>query len=346
MFFNRQLKVTSFSRKNEKYRKRLLPLTLVGIILLGMLYQQLSIEFTASKLGRMGRLVEVNGKNMHLYESDTFNDKIPIVFTANIGSSTPYVDLYPLHEPLSKTTDVFVYDRPGYGWSDVTSKPRDIDTICEEIHTLLHSKDNPDDEDEALQPFIYVAQGMGALEAIRYTQLYPEDVAGLVFIEGTSPSFCADYNNIMIIESFMTNALRNTGFLRLIGNSSFVNGSINDNSELPDHLRQLNKGIGLNMTWNRNVIAEKLNISDNAEKIIKSFDENYFGDLPIRVITSKNNTYSNWTRCQNALKSLSTDSKQIMVENSTTVINHSDVPAMLSAIGELSAHIEELREEY
>lgn len=346
MLFNRQLKVTSFSRKNEKYKKRLLPLILIGVILLGMLYQRLSIHFTASKLGRMGKLVTVNGKNMHLYESDSLNSDIPLVFTANIGNSVPYVDLYPIHKPLSETTDVLVYDRPGYGWSDLTSKPRDIDTICEEIHTLLHSKDDPDDEDESLQPFIYVAQGMGALEAIRYTQLYPEDVAGIVFIEGTSPSFCADYNNIMIIESFMLNALRNTGFLRLIGSSSFTNTAVNDNPELPTHLRQLNKGIGLDIAWNRNVISEKLSISENAKKIIEDFDENYLGDLPLYVITSKSNTYTNWTRCQNALKSLSTDTKQFMIEDSTTVINESDVPTIVSAINELIHHIEELREDY
>ena len=75
--------------------------------------------------------------------------------------------------------------------------------------------------------------------------------------------FCADYNNIMIIESFMTNALRNIGVMRLMGNSQFVSRTLNDNPQLPHNLRLLNKGLGLETSWNRNVISEKLKLPDN-----------------------------------------------------------------------------------
>ena len=338
------MKIKKTSRKKEKFKKRLVPLTIIGAIVIGVLYQQLAIYYHASNLGRMGRLVDVNGVNMHLYDSGSSD--LPIVFTGTIGSNTPYVDLYPLHQTLSSNHRVMVYDRPGYGWSDYTSAPRDLDTICKEIHTLLHSEDIPGDEDTYLEPFIYVAQGMGALEAIRYTQLYPEDVAGIVFIEGTSPSFCADYNNIMIIESFLMNAARNTGLLRLIRNSNLVANTFNDNMELSNELRALNKGIGLEKSWNRNMIAEKLNLSDNAELILSDLGDDKLGDLPIRVITSESNVYTTWSRTQRALLSLSSDAKQYFVEGSTTTIESKDVPTMLTAIDELIAHIYELRDDY
>lgn len=338
------MKIKKTSRKKEKFKKRLVPLTIIGAIVIGILYQQLAIYYSAGNLGRMGRLVDVNGVNMHLYE--TGSSDIPIVFTSNIGSNVPFVDLYPLHNALSANHRVMVYDKPGYGWSDYTSSSRDIDTICEEIHTLLHSDDVPGDEDTYLEPFIYVAQGMGALEAIRYAQLYPEDVAGIVFIEGTSPSFCADYNNIMIIESFLMSAARNTGLLRIIGNSNLVANSFNDNPELSDALRELNKGIGLEKNWNRNVIAEKLKLSDNAQVILSSLGDEMLGDLPIRVITSEANVYSTWNRTQKALLSLSSDSIQYFIEGSTSSIEAKDVPTILAAIEELVTHIHELREDY
>lgn len=346
MDLNKNMKIKSFSRRKEKFRKRLFPITIITIIIIGMLYQQLSIHFTASHLGRMGRLVDVDGVNMHLYESTHggLSSEIPIVFTANIASSSPYVDLYPVHHVLSENYQVLVYDKPGYGWSDTTSKSRDIDTICEEIHTVLHSNDNPDDEDERLKPFIYVAQGMGSLEAIRYAQLYPEDVAGLVFIDGTSPQFCEDYNNIMIIESFMINALRNIGVLRLLSHTDFVKNTVNDNPELSDTLRHINKGLGLNNTWNRNVISEKLKLSDNATKIITDMGENKLGDLPIRVITSQANTLTNWSRCQRQLLALSSDASQEIISDSTTYVHQSDVPTITTTIENLVAHIEELRD--
>ena len=338
------MKIKKTSRKKEKIKKRLVPLTIIGAIIIGILYQQLSIYFNASNLGRMGRLIEVNGVNMHLYEAG--NSDIPIVFTGNIGSNVPFVDLYPLHNALSQNHHVMVYDKPGYGWSDYTSASRDIDTICQEIHTALHSNDVPGDEDTYLEPFVFVAQGMGALEAIRYAQLYPEDVAGIVFIEGTSPGFCADYNNIMIIESFLINITRNTGLLRLIGNSNFVSNAFNDNPELSDKLRDLNKGIGLEKNWNRNVIEEKLKLASNAEVILSGLGDEKLGDLPIRVITSEANTYSTWNRTQKALLSLSSDSAQYFVEGSTSVIEANDVPTMLTVIEELITHIYELREDY
>lgn len=338
------MKIKKTSRKKEKFKKRLVPLTIIGAIIIGIIYQQLAIYYNASNLGRMGRLVDINGVNMHLYDSGMSD--IPIVFTANIGSNVPFVDLYPLHNTLSENHRVMVYDKPGYGWSEYTSASRDIDTICEEIHAVLHSNDIPGDEDTYLEPFIYVAQGMGALEAIRYAQLYPEDVAGIVFIEGTSPTFCADYNNIMIIESFLINSLRNTGLLRLISNSNFVMNSLNDNPELSDELRALNKGIGLEKNWNRNVIAEKLNVSTNAEVILSTLSEAKLGDLPIRVITSEANTYSTWNRTQKALLGLSSDSQQYFIQGSTTRIEENDVPTILAAIEELVTHIYELREDY
>lgn len=339
------MKIKKTSRRKEKLKKRLVPLTILGLLALGIIYQQIAIYYNASHLGRMGRLIDIDGVNMHLYEAGSSD--LPIVFTSDIGVNVPYVDLYPLHSVLSENNRVLVYDRPGYGWSDYTNKSRDIDTICKEIHELLHADDVPGDEDTYLEPFIYVAQGMGALEAIRYAQLYPEDMAGIVFIEGTSPSFCLDYNNIMIIESFMTNGLRNTGILRLMRNSQFTANTLNDNTELSDDLRHLNLGIGLEKNWNRNVISEKLSITDNADIILKAIDAGQtLGDIPIRVITSESNTYSNWSRTQKSLLSLSTDSAQTMIQNSTTQINASDVPTILTTIEDLIAHIHEIRDDY
>lgn len=338
------MKIKKTSRKKEKVKKRLVPLTILGLIVLGIMYQQLSIYYSASQLGRMGHLIDVNGVNMHLYDSGT--GTLPIVFTADIGSNVPYVDLYPIHSALTPHNRVMVYDKPGYGWSDYTSTSRDIDSIVEEIHTVLHSNDVPGDEDTYLEPFIYVAQGMGALEAIRYAQLYPEDVAGIVFIEGTSPSFLANYNNIMIIESFLINGLRNIGILRLMGRTHFVSNILNDNPELSPELRILNKGIGLEKNWNRNVIAEKLNVSDNAEIVLATLNEQKLGDLPIRVITSESNIYTTWKQNQRALLDLSTDSKQFIIEGSTNQIEAKDLPTILTAIEELIVHIEEIRENY
>lgn len=342
-----RLKVKKRNRQQEQLMKYIVPLVLIGLILTGMLYQHFSVYFHASQTGRTGQLIKVEGKEMHLYEAG--ESEIPIVFTGTIGSVAPYVELYPIHNPLSANHHVMVYDRFGYGWSSSTRKSRDIDQICKEIHQLLHYADNPDDEDTHLKPFIYVAHGRGSLEAIRYAQLYPEDVAGIVFIEGVSPSFCANYNNIMIIESFLMNGMRNMGILRLMGNSQFVLRSIMDNSELNSHLRLINKNLGLEKLWSSPALNEQLKLPDNGQLVLDEINSGKtLGDIPIRVLTSQAtldaNTYPNWPRVQRNLLTLSTDSKQIYMEGSSTLIEDKDVPTIVDTIESLIQHIYELED--
>ncbi len=337
---NLNMQMSSFDKNSKKRKKRLFQISIVLLAMLGVVYQQLGIYYDASHLGRMGRLVDVNGVNMHLYEAG--NSDIPIVFAANIGSNVPYVETYLLHSNLSSKYHTLVYDKPGYGWSDITSAPRDIDTICDEIHTLVHSDEIPDDEDTYLKPFVFVAYGMGSLEALRYAQLYPEDIAGVVLIEGASPQFCKEFNNIMIVEAYITNGLRNLGLLRAMGETSVVNNTLNSHTSYPKNLQLLTKGIGLEKTWNRNMIAEKHNVQKNGEAVLSGGD---LGDIPLRIITSKANTYSTWSATQKSMLSLSTDSKQIYIEHSTSYIEASDAPTILQVIEELTQHIQELKDD-
>lgn len=341
MNLNRNVKLTQFSMKNERRRKRLLQCSALILIVIGVVFQQIGNYTSASKVGRVGRLIDVDGTMMHLYESGS--SEIPLVFTADIGSNVPYVDTYLLQNALAGNHQTLVYDKPGYGWSDYTSKPRDIDTICKEINTLLHAGEDPEDEDTFLKPFVYVAYGMGSLEAIRYAQLYPEDVAGIVLIEGASPSFCKAFNNIMIIESYLVNGLRNLGLLRLFGGTDLVTNTLAIHKDYPEVLQQLNKGLALEKTWNRNVISEKLNVPKNAEVIL---EDDTLGDIPIRVITSEDNVYSNWPRTQRSLLQFSTDTSQTFIEGSTEYIEPDAVPTILEVIEELLLHIEEIRDNY
>lgn len=342
-----RLKVKKRNRQQEKFMKYIVPLALFALILVGMLYQRIAIYAHASQTGRVGQLIEVEGKKMHLYEAG--EGDIPIVFTGTIGNPSAYIELYPLHQPLSLNHQVKVYDRLGYGWSSSTHKARDIDQICFEIHELLHHEDIPEDEDTHLKPFVYVAHGIGALEAIRYTQLYPEDIAGVVLIEGVSPSFCANYSNIMIIESFMINGMRNTGVLRLMGNSQFTMRNIMDNPELDSKLRLINKNLGLEKLWSFPMINEQLKLPDNGQFVLDEIGAGKnLGDIPLRVITSEAtleaNTYPNWSRVQRNLLTLSSDSEQIFIEGSSNYIENSDVPAILEVIETLVQHIYEIQE--
>ncbi len=342
MYRNKKIKIKKFNHKQEKRRKHIFRYIILGVLISGILFQQLGSYYTASSLGRVGRVVSVKDVDMHIYEAGELGEKTPIVFSSNIGTASPYVESYPLHSNLSMSHPVSVYDKPGYGWSDITSEARDIDIICEEIHTVLHSNEIPDDEDTFIEPFIFVGYGMGSLEVIRYAQLYPEDVAGIVLIEGASPQFCVDFNNIMIMESFMTNALRNFGVLRLLSGTSFIANVLGQyDSNYPKEILYLNKGLALDKVWNRNILSEKLKVPDNGQVVL---DGGSLNDIPLRVITSESNIYTNWSRTQRSLLTLSTDSSQTFIEGSTSYIEYSDTPQILEVIDALDVSIRGLND--
>ncbi|MDF2614764.1 MAG: alpha/beta hydrolase [Clostridia bacterium] len=325
---NNKLKLGHYRTKEKKSTKTFIYPLIIGLILLGAVYQIYSVYAHASEYGRIGKLIDVNGHAMHLYTSGSSD--IPLVFSSNIGTSTPYADMYPLISNLSSEANAAVYDKPGYGWSDMTKAPRDIDIIASEIHTLLQNANYP-------LPFIWVAHSMGSLEALRYAQLYPDEVAGIVLIDGASPEFCSEFNNIMVVESFITNALRNIGLLRFFKDTESFQNTLNPNASLPQELKNMNEGITLEKAWNRNMLEEKLKLQSNAKVILEGGN---LGDIPLRIITSKSNPYGTWQKTQTKMLDLSSNSSQAFIEGSVNFIEDHDIKTILSVIEELKLSLQ------
>lgn len=328
---NRKLVVNKYSKPFLKKKKIMIYLVILGILLLGTFYQIYSVYGNADQYGRVGKLINVNNAMMHLYTSlQGETNTIPLVFASNIASSVPYTQMYPL---ISQLTDsnIAVYDKFGYGWSDLTHAPRDISTIASEIHSLLHQSEYP-------LPAIFVAHSMGSLEVLRYAQLYPEDVAGIVLIDGAAPEFCSTFNNIMIIESFLMNFLRNTGGLRLLQNNANLQKILNPNANLPENLQYLNQGITLEKYWNRNMIAEKLKLKGNAKVIL---EHGTLKDIPLHIITSRANPYGTWQKTQLNMRQLSSNTSQTYIEGSVDFIEEQDLDTIIDVIETLSDSLKE-----
>jgi len=327
-----KMTIRRYGRAGKRGTKSFIYLFIISVILLGIVYQIYGVYIHASEYGRVGKLIDINDNNMHLYTSGSSN--IPFVFSSNIGASSPYVEMYPLASKLPKETTLAIYDKPGYGWSDITKAPRDIDTITSEIHTLLNTANYP-------TPFIWVAHATGSLEALRYAQRYPDEVAGIVLIDGSSPEFCSTFNNIMVVESFLTNAIRNTGVLRLLKNTEPAQKLLCSNDALPQNLKNMNEGLTLEKAWNRNMIEEKLKLKSNANIILKAGS---IGAIPLRIITSKANLYGTWQETQTRMLSLSSNSSQTYIDKSTSFIEESDTAAILSIIEELELSMQQEEE--
>jgi pimeloyl-ACP methyl ester carboxylesterase len=73
---------------------------------------------------------------------------------------------------------IATYDRAGYAWSDRGPLDDAIEHIASDLNLLARKA-------RLSPPFILVGQSLGALYARTYQRRYPEQVAGLVFVDGT-----------------------------------------------------------------------------------------------------------------------------------------------------------------
>ena len=82
--------------------------------------------------------------------------------------------------PVAATTRVCAYDRAGQGWSEDAASPRDGVQSAEDLHTLLA-------EAGEHGPYVLVGHSTGGTYAMTYAARYPEQVAGMVLLDSSSP---------------------------------------------------------------------------------------------------------------------------------------------------------------
>ena len=81
---------------------------------------------------------------------------------------------------VSATTRVCAYDRAGQGWSDDTNSPQDGVAAARDLHALLAAAGEPG-------PYILAGHSTGGPYALTYAARYPQQVAGMVLLDSSSP---------------------------------------------------------------------------------------------------------------------------------------------------------------
>ena len=81
---------------------------------------------------------------------------------------------------LAPDANVFVYNRPGYGNSDIATTPRDGRTIVDELRAVLRHKG-------LKPPYVLVGHSLGGLYLQLFARAYPDEVRALVLIDALYP---------------------------------------------------------------------------------------------------------------------------------------------------------------
>lgn len=138
-----------------------------------------------------GRFVDIGGRKLYMECLGTGSPTVILEsgLRSGAGASTKVWSgwntpaLYDAFAPntiqpdIARTTRVCTYDRAGYGWSDQGVLPHTAQTTIEDLHALLHS---PGMEG----PFVLEGISLGDPIVRFYASTYPDDVAGLVLLDG------------------------------------------------------------------------------------------------------------------------------------------------------------------
>lgn len=217
---------------------------------------------------------------------------------------------------LSKTTRVCSYDRAGFGWSDPLPPPRDADHIASELHGLLAAA-------KIDGPILLMGHSISGIYIRAYATRYPADVAGLIFVDGSTPlqdknpAFKHEFEKkpLQWIRDLQGQALFVAGIPRWFGQCS---------QKFPgfDAVAAKLEGEDLcRMAWSA-INAEMDSFDRSGEQTAHTGP---YGSLPILIFSQDpakdlSNISLAWNQMQEDLKKLSTRSRRIIAKGSTHYI--------------------------
>lgn len=103
---------------------------------------------------------------------------VTIVLEAGLGDGMASWD--GIIDELSRISRVFAYSRPGYLPSGVTDRPRTPRQIVDELRQLLKRTGHA-------PPYLLVGHSLGGLYVLNFVERYPQEVAGVVLVDGRHP---------------------------------------------------------------------------------------------------------------------------------------------------------------
>jgi pimeloyl-ACP methyl ester carboxylesterase len=158
------------------------PLWILGAILLlavvAFAYEALTERNERHRLPPPGRLVDVGGYRLHVLVTGGGRPGPTVILDSGMVSfSSNWAWVQP---EVAKVAPVVAYDRAGLGWSDPGPKPRDAEQSARELHTALERVG-------IAGPFVLAGHSYGGLAVRSFAALYPDEVAGMVLVDGSHP---------------------------------------------------------------------------------------------------------------------------------------------------------------
>lgn len=125
-----------------------------------------------------GKLVEVApGRRIQI---DCRGTGSPTVVFQSGGDVLGSLAWSPVHDQIAANARACAYSRAGVMWSDPDPRPFAPEQVAQDLHAALDAAGEGG-------PYVLVAHSRGGLYNLIYAGLYPDQIAGLVFVDSSHP---------------------------------------------------------------------------------------------------------------------------------------------------------------
>jgi pimeloyl-ACP methyl ester carboxylesterase len=183
-------------------------LTLIALGGVGAIYQSIATATDQHDYPAPGQLVDVGGHRLHLLVMGTEREGPTVILES--GLALPSIEWALVQPEIAPFARVVAYDRPGLGWIEDGHQPHDARHIAQQLHTALQQAG-------ISAPYVFAGHSVGGLYARAFAAEYPDEVAGMIFVDATTPGQFAQIPRLERGQKVLGTMLRVAATLAWIG---------------------------------------------------------------------------------------------------------------------------------
>lgn len=249
---------------------------ILGVCIIWSVTNQVMTAVEKKKYPPIGQLVEVNGRDIHVYTKGKGENTI--VLLTGLGTTAPALDFEPFVNELSKDNKVVVVEPFGYGWNDTTNKKRTVENSVSEMREALQKSN-------IKGPYILMPHSVSGVYSMYYANKYPDEVKAIIGIDPTLPKapdyFKEETPNIPSLMSVL--APSGLARLALLTSPNQYLPLAEEGTYTAKNLK-MTKAISSWKGYNKNVIDEAKELNNN---INKTLDMSFPSKMPVMIFTRK-----------------------------------------------------------
>jgi pimeloyl-ACP methyl ester carboxylesterase len=282
-------------RRDLVGRGRWLLYPIVAVLVLSSIgggLQTVMSTIDQAALPMSGQLVDIGGRKLHI--ECTGIGSPTVVFESGLAEGSAYWGR--IAPAVAPTSRVCIYDRAGRGWSEPASGPQDGQAVATDLHALLAAAGNPG-------PYVLVGHSTGAPYVRVFAATYPDEVAGMVILDGqpadaftSLPNFPGFYSVIRPASALFPTVAR-LGIYRLLYALA--------PADLPSPWAERERA---DQSTARLEVAQRDEFAILPRTLTQAMALTSLGDKPLVVVTAAVDTQAGWLEANAAMAGLSSNS--------------------------------------